>query len=64
MKKNILIVILVYLGFCGISLAITSFFVKLLSMCFGFPFSFKLAIGIWIVIVILKDISGAARPKK
>lgn len=30
--------------------------VKLLSLCFGFTFSFKVATGIWLVILILRSI--------
>lgn len=30
--------------------------VKLLSLCFDFAFSFKVATGIWLVVLILKSI--------
>lgn len=30
--------------------------VKVLSLCFGFTFNFKIATGIWLVLLILKSI--------
>lgn len=48
----------------ALSFLITAFAVKILSICFGFTFTWKLAIGIWIVISILKSIASAAKQSK
>lgn len=47
-----------------LSFLITAIAVKILSICFGFTFTWKLALGIWIVISILKSIVSAAKPDK
>jgi len=57
-------VIIAFLIFEAFSFLITAFAVKILSICFGFTFTWKLAIGIWIVISILKSIASAAKPSK
>lgn len=48
----------------ALSLLVTCVLVKILSICFGFAFTWKLAIGIWIVISILKSIISAAKGGK
>ena len=57
-------VIILFLIFEALSLLITAIAVKILSICFGFTFTWKLAIGIWIVISILKSIASAAKQSK
>lgn len=37
--------------------------VKVLSLCFGFTFSFKVANGIWLVILILKSMFEQKKEK-
>lgn len=55
-------IIIVFLLFEILSFWITTVAVKILSICFGFSFTWKLALGIWIVISILKSIVSAAKP--
>lgn len=57
-------IIIVFLIFEVLSFLITAIAVKVLSICFGFTFTWKLAIGIWIVISILKSIASAAKGGK
>ena len=38
---------------CVISLLITAGVIKVLSFCFGFIFTWKLALGIWIIVWIV-----------
>jgi hypothetical protein len=57
-------VIIAVIIFEALSFLITAVSVKILSICFGFAFTWKLAIGIWIVISILKSIASAAKPSK
>lgn len=57
-------IIIVFLIFEVLSFLITTIAVKVLSICFGFTFTWKLAIGIWIVISILKSIVSAAKGGK
>ena len=38
------------------SFALTALMVKVLSLCFGFVFSWKLALGIWIVAKALQNL--------
>lgn len=39
-----------------VSFLVNAGVVKLLSLCFGFAFSWKLALGIWLVSLALKNI--------
>jgi hypothetical protein len=55
MRKAIAVIIIV-IGIIGISFLVNCILVKILSMCFGFTFTWKLATGIWIIILILKNI--------
>lgn len=55
--KNIIAVIGVafILSACAfVSWAIVCGFIKLVSMCFGLGFSFKVATGIWLIFIFLK----------
>jgi hypothetical protein len=38
---------------CGISFLITAGVIKALSFCFGFIFTWKLALGVWIILLVL-----------
>lgn len=60
--KNIIAVIGVafILSVCAfVSWAIVCGIIKLITMCFGLGFSFKVATGIWLVFVLLKFVFGA-----
>ena len=39
-----------------ISWLVTVGIIKLITMCFGLPFSIAVATGIWLIIILLKDI--------
>lgn len=41
-----------------VSWAIVCGFIKLVSMCFGLGFSFKVATGIWLILVFIKIVFG------
>lgn len=41
---------------CGISWIVTCGIIKLITMCFGWEFSWSIATGIWLIICILKSI--------
>lgn len=42
----------------GISWIATCGIIKLITMCFGWDFSWAIATGIWLIILILKNIFG------
>ena len=51
------IFIILILAFCiGMSWIITCGFIKLITMCFGWEFSWAISTGIWLIICILKSI--------
>ena len=58
MKKLITFIIglVILIGSVFLNWLIVAGIVKVLSLCFGFAFSFKVATGIWLVILILKSI--------
>jgi hypothetical protein len=58
LRKAIEVIItgVIMIAIFGFSWFITCILVKILSMCFGFTFTWKLATGIWIIILILKNI--------
>lgn len=56
--------IIAFLIIVALSFLITAIAVKILSICFGFVFTWKLVIGIWIIIGILKSTISAAKPSK
>ncbi len=37
-----------------ISFLVTAGLIKVLSLCFGFVFSWKLALGIWVLFILIK----------
>jgi len=65
--RNLIAVIsvisIVILGF-GISWIVVCGIVKLLSMCFGFAFTWQIATGIWIVLCLLRWVISAAKPNE
>lgn len=51
------IFIILILAFCiGMSWIITCGIIKLITMCFGLEFSWAVATGIWLIILILRNI--------
>ena len=59
MIETILIYISVFLVFiiaASLSWIITCGIVKLITMCFGLTFNWAIATGIWLIMVLLKDI--------
>lgn len=46
-----LIVLLIYVLLISISLMVTCALVKLITWCFGLMFSWKIALGVWFVIL-------------
>lgn len=50
------VVILLVAACYGISWIVTCGIIKLITMCFGWEFSWAIATGIWLIICILKSI--------
>ena len=51
------VVVILLLAVCyGISWIVTCGIIKLITMCFGWEFSWAVATGIWLIICILKSI--------
>lgn len=50
------IVILILALYYGLSWIVTCGIIKLITLCFGLTFKWSIAIGIWLVICILKSI--------
>lgn len=53
---GILIAILLYLLIAGVSWIITCGIIKLITLCFGWAFSWAWATGIWLVMYLLRSI--------
>jgi hypothetical protein len=53
---GILIAILLYLAVAGISWIITCGVIKLITLCFGWTFSWLWATGIWLVMYLLRSV--------
>jgi hypothetical protein len=59
LKTKILVGIiatLIVIAFTAISWIATCGVIKLISMCFGFEFTWKLATGAWLVLLVLRSI--------
>lgn len=52
----IAITILILAALLGMSWIVTCGIIKLITMCFGWEFSWAVATGIWLIICILKSI--------
>lgn len=56
-------VIFIVLAF-AISILVTSGIIKLICICFGLEFSWRIAIGIWLIMLLFKQIfSSSSRDK-
>lgn len=51
-----LIAIVTYLAIAGISWIVTCGIIKLITLCFGWTFSWAWATGIWLVMFLLRSI--------
>ena len=49
-----IVIILIFVGCCGLSLIVTCGIVKLITMCFGLTFKWSTAIGIRLILCLLK----------
>lgn len=56
MKKDILTIVLVFVGLVFLEWIITVGIIKLITMCFGWTFKWSVATGIWLIICILQSI--------
>ena len=58
---KVIAVLVVYLAAIGISIGLTGLFLKIVCWAFGFAFTWRLAVGVWAVIVMA---SWAFKPNK
>ncbi len=56
MKKAIALFIILFVIVCAISWACTCGLFYLITLCFGWTFSFKTATGIWLVLLVISSI--------
>lgn len=59
--KEFLIVFIILFGTLGISWAVTCGIVKLITLCFGWNFSWLIATGIWFACWLLKCVFGGRK---
>lgn len=58
-----IVIILIFVGCCGLSLIVTCGIVKLITMCFGLTFKWSTAIGIWLILCLLRGSFNATVEK-
>lgn len=63
--SKILLTILLFILLNGLSFLITAGILKLIFVCFGlaFSFSWKTALGVWLILVLLNGIGSATKTK-
>ena len=63
--SKILLTILLFILLNGLSFLITAGILKLIFACFGlaFSFSWKIALGVWLILVLLNGIGSATKTK-
>ena len=63
--SKILLTILLFILLNGLSFLITAGILKLILTCFGlaFSFSWKTALGVWLILVLLNGIGSATKTK-
>lgn len=49
-----IVIILIFVISFGLSLIVTCGIVKLITMCFGLTFKWSIAIGIWLILCLLR----------
>ena len=52
--KGLLLVGVIMLALLGFSWVVTCIFVKLITLCFGYTFTFSVATGIWLILLLLR----------
>ena len=52
-----------FIGICSISWIITCGIVYLITLCFGWSFSWGIATGVWLILIILKSIFKSGSDK-
>ena len=57
--SKILLTILLFILLCGLSFLITAGILKLIFACFGLAFSWKIALGTWLILLLLNGIGSA-----
>ena len=57
--NKILLIILLFILLCGLSFLITAGIIKLIFVCFGLAFSWKIALGVWLILFLLNGIGSA-----
>lgn len=53
---KVLVVLLVMIASLGISWLVTVGIIKLITICFGWPFSLLTATGIWLIIMLARGV--------
>ena len=53
--KSLLITVLIYSFFFGLSCLLTCGIIKLITICFGWEFKWSIAIGVWLIIMLVKS---------
>lgn len=54
--KKLIIGIILFIGLTAISWAIVCGMVYLISLCFGFTYSWAIATGVWLVMILIKSL--------
>ena len=57
--SKISLIILLFILLCGLSFLITAGILKLIFACFGLAFSWKIALGTWLILFLLNGIGSA-----
>lgn len=58
-----LAVVLVFLALCAVSWGITCGVIKLVTLCFGWTFTWKMATGIWLIMFLVRSVFTHASGK-
>ena len=58
-----LAVVLLYLILCAISWGVTCGVIKLVTWCFGWAFTWKMATGIWLIMYLVRSVFNRASGK-
>ncbi len=54
--KKLIIGIIIFIGLTAISWLITCGVIYLISLCFGFKFSWLIGTGVWLVMILIKSL--------
>ena len=55
--------ILLYLAICAVSWGVTCGIIKLVTLCFGCTFTWKMATGIWLIIFLVRAVFSRTNRK-